>query len=154
MEMTEKIKARIPGAAISSDFIVGFPGEDEADFEQTLDMVSKTRFDAAFTFIYSKRTGTKACDMEAQVPREDKVRRLMRLNEIQYNIALEHNRRHEGLVVELLVEGSSKTNETKLTGRTRSNRIVVFEGSPKLEGQLVQVKVTEAKTFTLFGVLE
>ncbi|MGE5416953.1 MAG: tRNA (N6-isopentenyl adenosine(37)-C2)-methylthiotransferase MiaB [Acidobacteriota bacterium] len=152
-EMTDKIKAMIPGVAISSDFIVGFPGEDDEDFEQTLEMVRKIKFDAAFTFIYSKRTGTKACDMDAQVPREVKVKRLMQLNEIQYNIALEHNKRHEGQVVELLVEGSSKTVDTKLTGRTRTNRIVVFEGPSSLEGKLVQVKVTEAKTFTLFGTV-
>ena len=151
LDLVGKMRQIIPGVAVTTDLIVGFPGESESDFEDTLDMVEKVRFDAAFTFMYSPRPGTRAAQFSEQVPLEVKKQRLLRLNEIQYRIALEANRRWEGEVVEVLVEGPSKTNPKRLTGRTRTNRIVVFEGRPELAGQLVNVRVREAKTFTLIG---
>jgi len=151
LDLVHKMREIVPGVAVTTDLIVGFPGESDRDFEDTIDMVKRIRFDAAFTFMYSPRSGTKAARLSDQVPSEVKKERLLQLNEIQYNIALEANRRFEGKDVEVLVEGPSKTNPRKLTGRTRTNRIVVFEGKPDLVGRLVMVRVREAKTFTLLG---
>ncbi len=152
-ELAERMRKKIPGVAITSDLIVGFPGEEEEDFELTLDAVKRVGFDASFTFMYSPRTGTRACSMPNQVSREVKHRRLLRLNEAQYQQALEANQKFENRVVEVLVEGKSKTNPQKLTGRTRTNRIVVFEGPETVIGKLVPVKITRAKTFNLEGEL-
>ena len=152
-ELAEAIRERIPGAAITSDFIVGFPGEEEEDFEYTLEAVKKVGFDASFTFMYSPRTGTRACTMPHEVSQEIKRRRLLRLNDMQYQQALEINRRFENQVEEILVEGKSKTNPQKLTGRTRTNRIVIFEGPDAVIGKLVPVKITKARTFNLLGNL-
>lgn len=149
--LVDKMRERISGVAITSDLIVGFPGEEEGDFAATLEAVERIRFDAAFTFMYSPRTGTRACEMEGQVPKEVKNRRLLQLNEVQYRIALKENQRLEQKIVEVLVEGPSKTNPERLSGRTRTNRIVVFEGDSRLVGQLVWVKITEARTFSLRG---
>ncbi|MGE5396906.1 MAG: tRNA (N6-isopentenyl adenosine(37)-C2)-methylthiotransferase MiaB [Chitinophagales bacterium] len=151
--LADRIRSGIPGVAITSDIIVGFPGEEEEDYLDTLDAIERVRFDAAFTFMYSKRTGTRACDMEGHVPLEIKRNRLIKLNQIQYAMALEENLRFENRTEEVLVEGKSKTNPDRLTGRTRTNRIVVFDGPAELIGQLTRVVVTEAKTFTLFGQL-
>lgn len=154
LQLAHKMRERIPGVAITSDLIVGFPGETEEDFEATLDMVRQVRFDAAFTFMYSIRSGTRAATMPGQVDPTIKKDRLLRLNELQYGIALDLNRSLEGKVEEVLVEGPSKTNPDNLTGRTRNNRIVLFKGSDQLIGRLVQVKITTGKTFSLFGQLQ
>ncbi len=151
LELAQKMRERIPGVAITSDLIVGFPGETDEDFENTLDMVRKVRFDAAFTFLYSIRTGTKAATFEDQVPLEVKKSRLLELNRVQYGIALELNKKLEGTCQELMVEGPSKTNPEKLSGRTRTNRIVIFSGQNNLIGSLINVKITKGKTFSLFG---
>ncbi len=154
LRLTGQMRERIPGVAITSDLIVGFPGETEEDFEATLDMVRQVRFDAAFTFLYSVRSGTRAATMPGQVDPAIKKDRLLRLNELQYGIALDLNRSLEGTVEEVLVEGPSKTNPDNLTGRTRSNRIVIFKGSEQFIGSLVQVRITTGKTFSLFGQLQ
>ncbi|HEX3012562.1 MAG TPA: tRNA (N6-isopentenyl adenosine(37)-C2)-methylthiotransferase MiaB [Syntrophomonadaceae bacterium] len=154
LELTCKMRDRIPGVAITSDLIVGFPGETEEDFQDTLDMVRKVKFDAAFTFLYSIRSGTRAATFEDQVSTEVKKGRLLELNRIQYGIALDLNRKLEGSIQEIMVEGPSKTNPAKLTGRTRTNRIVIFSGQNDLIGQLINVKITKGKTFTLFGELQ
>lgn len=151
LELTSKIRQRIPGVAITSDLIVGFPGESEQDFLDTLDIVEKVRFDAAFTFMYSVRSGTRAASMPDQVSQDEKKKRLQRLNEVQYQIAREINQTMEGSIKEVLVEGPSKTNPDKLSSRTRSNHIVIFSGPKDLIGQLINVRITEAKTFSLFG---
>ena len=153
LRLVRQMRATIPGVAITSDLIVGFPGESEEDFRATLAMVEKVRFDSAFTFMYSPRTGTRAADLKEQVPLEIKKERLLRLNEVQYQIAREANRQLENQAVEVLVEGQSKTDSERLTGRTRTNRIVVFEGGTHLVGKLLQVVVREARTFTLYGEL-
>ncbi len=153
LRLVRQMRAFIPGVAITSDLIVGFPGESEEDFRATLAMVEKVRFDSAFTFMYSPRTGTRAADLKEQVPLEIKKERLLRLNEVQYQIAREANRQLENQAVEVLVEGQSKTDSERLTGRTRTNRIVVFEGEKHLVGKLLQVVVREARTFTLYGEL-
>ncbi|MEN6461763.1 MAG: tRNA (N6-isopentenyl adenosine(37)-C2)-methylthiotransferase MiaB [Syntrophomonas sp.] len=153
LELTTKMRERIPGVAITSDLIAGFPGETEEDFNDTLDMVQKVRFDAAFTFMYSIRSGTRAAQLEEQLPTSIKQQRLARLNNTQYQIALELNQALEGKVEEILVEGPSKTNTEKLTGRTRSNRIVIFSGPKHLIGKLINVRITKGKTFSVFGEL-
>lgn len=151
LELVNKMRTRIPGVAITSDLIVGFPGESESNFMETLDMVEKVRFDAAFTFLYSIRTGTRAAMYSDQVDLSIKKDRLLRLNELQYNIALQLNQALEGSIQEVLVEGSSKTNEDKLTGRTRNNRIVIFSGPKSLIGKLINVRITKGKTFSVFA---
>jgi len=151
LDLVGRMRERIPGVAITSDLIVGFPGEAEGEFLETLDMVERVRFDAAFTFIYSIRSGTKAALMEGQLDLDTKRDRLLRLNELQYGIAAEYNRALEGSVQEVLVEGCSKTNDEKLTSRTRNNRIVIFSGSKDLIGKLISVRITKGKTFSLFA---
>jgi len=153
LELVGKIRHKIPSIAITSDLIVGFPGETEEDFLQTLDMVEKVRFDAAFTFMYSPRSGTKAALFGDQVSLEEKKERLQRLNDVQYRIATEINESLAGTVQEVLVEGPSKTNREKLTSRTRTNRIVIFSGPKTLIGKLINVKIVKARTFSLFGEL-
>jgi tRNA-2-methylthio-N6-dimethylallyladenosine synthase len=151
LKLVDKMRARIPGVAITSDLIVGFPGETESDFLETLDMVQKLRFDAAFTFLYSVRSGTRAALMEDQLDLDVKKNRLVRLNKVQYGIAAELNKSLEGSIQNVLVEGLSKTNEEKLTARTRNNRIVIFSGSKDLIGKIINVRITKGKTFSVFG---
>ncbi|WP_369397358.1 tRNA (N6-isopentenyl adenosine(37)-C2)-methylthiotransferase MiaB [Syntrophomonas palmitatica] len=153
LELAGKVRSEIPGAAITSDLIVGFPGETSRDFEDTIDMVEKVRFEAAFTFMYSIRSGTRAANLPDQVPLEEKRRRLKHLNDVQYAIADQINHAMEGMAYEVLVEGHSKTNLAKLTGRTRSNHIVIFSGPEYLIGRQINVKITKATTFSLFGEL-
>jgi len=152
-DLTRRIRGKIPSCAISTDIIVGFPGETDQDFMDTLDMVKKVRFDAAFTFMYSVRKGTRAADMEEQVPLEIRRERIKLLNQVQYDIAAEINQSLEGAVSEVLVEGPSKTNPNRLSARTRENRIVIFSGEKDLIGRLINVRITKAKTFSLFGEL-
>lgn len=150
LDLVRKIREAIPGATITTDIIVGFPGETDEDFEDTLDLVARARFDNAFTFLYSPRTGTPAAKWE-QVDEEVKKERFQRLLELQNRISLEQNQALLHTVQEVLVEGVSKTNAERLTGRTRGNKIVVFPGGEELIGQLVQVKICEAPTFFLIG---
>jgi len=154
--LTDKIKNRIPGASITTDIIVGFPGETEEDFLDTLDLVQTVRFDAAYTFMYSPRRGTPAAEMTNQVPPEIKKERLNRLVEVQNRITLEKNKLLENRVVEVLVEGRSKNNPGRWSGRTRTNKIVVFEGEENedLTGQIVEIVISCAQTWTLFGTLK
>jgi tRNA-2-methylthio-N6-dimethylallyladenosine synthase len=151
LELVNKMRERIPDVAITSDLIVGFPGESEADFKDTLEMVERVRFDAAFTFMYSIRTGTRAASFSDHIELTVKQDRLMRLNQKQYDIALQINRALEGQTMEILVDGPSKTNPDRLTGRTRTNHIVIFSGPNDLIGQRINVKITTGKTFSIFG---
>ena len=151
LELVGKMRDRIPGIAITSDLIVGFPGESEEDFKDTLDMVNRIRFDAAFTFLYSPRQGTRAAELPDQIPIEVKKSRLNELMTVQYQIAKEINTSLEGSVQEVFVEGPSKTNAEKLMARTRTNRIVIISAPKDLIGQIINVKITEGKTFSLMG---
>ncbi|MGB9792185.1 MAG: tRNA (N6-isopentenyl adenosine(37)-C2)-methylthiotransferase MiaB [Thermacetogeniaceae bacterium] len=150
-ELIEKIRKRIPNASITTDIIVGFPGESDRDFLDTLDLVKRVRFDAAYTFIYSPRYGTPAAEMNDEIPLEEKKNRLQQLNQLQSQITLDINKGYEGKTVEVLVEGKSKTNPNRWSGRTRTNKIVVFDCQENLEGKLVNVKIDCAQTWTLFG---
>lgn len=150
--LVEKLRAAVPDMAITTDIIVGFPGETEEDFEETMDLVRSVRFDSAFTFLYSIRKGTPAENYTDQVPEAEKHERFNRLVEELNEITAEINKTYEGQVVQVLVEGPSKTNPEILTGRTESGKLVHFNGSDDMIGQLIPIKITEGKTFNLLGV--
>ncbi len=143
----------VPDIGIASDFIVGFPGETDEDFEDTVRLMEAVRFQNSYIFKYSPRPGTKAAELQDDVPIAVKKERNQRLLELQSRISLEENKKMIGRTVEMLAEGPSKSNKRRLTGRTSQNQIVVFEGSDDLKGQLVKVKVEEVTALTLFGRL-
>ena len=151
LELVRKIRAAIPHAVLTTDIIVGFPGETEEQFEDTLSLVREVGYDSAFTFIYSPRPGTPAAEMEDSVPDEVKKERLARLNELVAELALAANRNMIGQTVEVLVEGSSKREPDVLTGRTRGNKLVHFRGPAELAGTFAQVKITDTQTWYLTG---
>lgn len=153
LELVRKIKAAIPNVSLSSDIIVGFPGETDEQFEETISLVEEVRYEFAYTFIYSPREGTPAAVMEDNVPMEVKKERLYRLNEVLARIGLEENKKLQDQVLEVLVEGESKNNPNVLAGRTRTNKLVHFTADKSLIGQYVHVKITDAKTWTLHGEL-
>ncbi|UJF35415.1 tRNA (N6-isopentenyl adenosine(37)-C2)-methylthiotransferase MiaB [Paenibacillus hexagrammi] len=151
LELVAKIKRAIPHVCLTTDIIVGFPGETDEQFEETLSLVREVKFELAFTFIYSPREGTPATDMEDNVPMEVKKQRLYRLNELINELSKQGNEKLQGEIVEVLVEGESKNNAEVLSGRTRTNKLILFTGSKDLIGKLVYVKVTHAQTWVLKG---
>ena len=151
LELVDKIRKAVPDISLTTDIIVGFPGETEEDFQETLDIVRKVRYDSAFTFIYSKRTGTPAAVMEDQIPEDvikDRFDRL--LNEVQ-TIASEVCAVHEGTTQQVLVESVSEHDSSMVTGRLSNNLLVHFAGSEELIGQLIDVHLTECKGFYYLG---
>lgn len=152
LELAQKIKAAIPNVVFTTDIIVGFPGETEEQFEETLSLVREMEYDSAFTFIYSPREGTPAAKMKDDVPIEVKKERLQRLNDLQNEISRKKNEQLRGKVVEVLVEGESKKNPEVLSGRTRTNKLVNFIGPKHLIGKFVYVRIDEPQTWTLKGV--
>ena len=150
LRLAATLRAAIPDLALGTDIIVGFPGETEADFRATLEVVEEVRYDSAFTFIYSPRQGTEAAALPDQIPDEVKHERLERLVELVQRIAAERNAERVGLVEEVLVEGSSRTDDGLLRGRTRRNTTVVFAGDAN-PGELVDVVVEAATSTTLRG---
>ncbi|GAB6100745.1 tRNA (N6-isopentenyl adenosine(37)-C2)-methylthiotransferase MiaB [Halanaerocella petrolearia] len=151
LELVKELQERKPKAAITTDLIVGFPGETEEDFAKTMDIYKEVGFDRAFTFIYSKRTGTPAAEMEEQVPEEVKKERHQKLLELQSEIGLEKNKELKGEVVEVLIDGPSKKDPSKYSGRTRTDKIVIVESEQDLTGKLLNVKINKAQSWTLFG---
>lgn len=151
LELVNKIRARIKGVSLTTDIIVGFPGEADEDFEQTLELVNEVQFDNAFTFIYSPRERTPAAEFGDDTPLEKKKERLQRLNELQYAVSLAQNRVLEGETLLVLVEGWSKTNSKVLTGRSPTNKLVLFEGNAEWIGKTVAVEITTAQTWQLKG---
>lgn len=151
LNLIGRIKEKVPGIALTTDIIVGYPGETEEDFEETLDVLRKARFDFAYTFLYSRRTGTPAAKSEEQVSEEVKKSRFERLLEVQNKISKEINDTLLGTIEEVLVEGLSKNSIWNYTGRTRTNKIVNFKGSKELVGKLVKVKITDTQTWSLEG---
>jgi tRNA-N(6)-(isopentenyl)adenosine-37 thiotransferase enzyme MiaB len=147
LELVRKIRAAIPDVVLTTDIIVGFPGETEEQFEETLSLVREVRFDSAFTFIYSPRAGTPAAEMADDVSAETKKERLKRLNDLMAELSRESNERLKGQIVEVLVEGESKNKANMLSGRTRTNKLVHFEGPKEWIGQFVHVRVTEPQTW-------
>ena len=151
LNLVDKMKKNIPNVKFSTDIIVGFPGETEEDFEDTLDVVKKVKFEQIFMFIYSRRVGTPADKMENQVPEEIKHNRFNRLKSLYEEMMEEINKEYINSVQDILVEGYSKTNDKYLTGRTDTNKVVIFEGSSNLIGQNIKVKIISEHMWYLKG---
>jgi tRNA-2-methylthio-N6-dimethylallyladenosine synthase len=151
LERIDCLRENCPSIVITADVIVGFPGEEEDDFNQTLDLIQKVQFDDLFSFKYSPRKGTRAAQFEGQVEEKIKQDRLMILQGIQKEITFQKNQALVGSVEEILVEGRSKQSDRDVTGRTRSNKIVNFEGDLGLAGELVPVRITKAYPHSLRG---
>lgn len=149
--LVEKIRQSIPDVSLTTDIIVGFPGETDEDFDETIDVMERVRFDSAYTFLYSKRTGTPAAKNLDQVSEETKKKRFERLVEVQNRISKEINHNLLGREFEVLVEGLSKNSLRTYTGRTRTNKIVNFKGNSDLVGKLVNVKIEKIQTWSLEG---
>ncbi|MEG2353119.1 MAG: tRNA (N6-isopentenyl adenosine(37)-C2)-methylthiotransferase MiaB [Clostridium sp.] len=151
LNVVKKLRDAIPNIAITTDIIIGFPGETNEDFEETLSLAKEVGFDLAYTFLYSKRNGTPAAKFLIQVSEEEKHERFNKLVEELNNIAAMKNMEYKGKAVEVLVEGLSKNDPSKLTGRTRTGKLVNFTGNHSNIGKLVMVKITEARSFSLLG---
>ena len=150
-QLVKKIREQIPNVSITTDLIVGFPGETDETFDETLDFIRDIKFDAAYTFIYSKRSGTPAAKFDNQVDDKIKHERLQKLMDVQNQISLEINEQLKDEILEILVEGASKTDETTFTGRTRTNKLVLFKHNNEQAGDLINVKITQPQTWVLKG---
>jgi tRNA-2-methylthio-N6-dimethylallyladenosine synthase len=154
LELIAELRAAVPEIALSTDLIVGFPGETEDDFQATLDMVEQVGYDNVFAFRYSPRPGTPAAGLPDQVAPDVKASRNARVLETAGRVAAERSRLLEGHTLEVLVDGLSKRNEAEMSGRTRCNRVVNFHGQHRVSvGDVVPVRVTEALPHSLRGVL-
>lgn len=153
LDLVEKMKKQIPNVTFSTDIIVGFPGETEEDFEDTLDVVKKVKFEQIFMFIYSRRVGTPGDKMENQIPEEIKHTRFDKLKKLYEESIEENNKKYIGKEENILVEGYSKNNEEMLTGRTDSNKVVVFQGEKSLIGKIVKIKIISEHMWYLKGEL-
>ena len=151
LELAQKIKKEIPEIVFSTDIIVGFPGETEEDFEDTLDVVDKICFEQVYMFIYSRRVGTPADKMEDQIPEEIKHKRFDRLKKLVESQVQKNNEKYVGTMQKVLVEGKSKTNENMLTGRTSTNKVVNFEGTEDLIGKIIDLKIVSEHMWYLKG---
>lgn len=149
--LIDMARSYMPDITISTDIIVGFPGETNEEFEDTIDLLEKVRYDTVFSFIYSKRTGTPAATMEDVITPEDKKNNFLRLLDVQNRICAEINETYRDKICPVLVEGVSKTDENTLTGRTDGGKLVHFSGDKSLIGQIVNIKITEPKTWSLMG---
>ena len=147
--LVEKLRAEVPSIALTTDLIVGFPGETESDFERTLEFVREMRFDAAYTFIYSRRSGTPAATFDAQIDDRIKHERLERLMAVQNEISRAINDRLKGQEFEVLVEGESKSDKKIYSGRTRTNKPVLFEHGDERAGDFIRVRITQPQTWLL-----
>lgn len=153
LKLVQYFREKLPDAALTTDIIVGFPGETEADFAQTLDMLKTVRYDNIYSFIYSPRKGTPAAKMDTQIPDSIKKDRFARLIALQNQISKEKNEERVGTMVSVLVEGRSKTDESKLTGRTGQNTLVHFSGDDALIGQRVPIRIVRAEAYAVYGEL-
>ncbi len=152
LELAQKMKERIPNLVLSTDIIVGFPGETDEEFEDTLDVVRKINFEQIFMFIYSKREGTIAANREDQVPEDIKHIRFDKLKELYESRVDENNEKYIGTIQKLLIEGKSKNNDETLEGRTSTNKVVIFKPYENIKiGEFVSVKITEAHKWYLKG---
>jgi tRNA-2-methylthio-N6-dimethylallyladenosine synthase len=154
MDLIQQIRDTIPDCSVTTDIIVGFPGETEADFEDTMDLVTRVRWEAAYTFLYSNRSGTEAAKMLGQVPEAIKKERLKRLMDLQNTISLEHHKRLLGKVFSVMIDDPSKSNPQVWAGRTTGNHLVLFPKNATEDvqvGAIVPVRISEARTWTLHG---
>jgi len=153
LKVLEDLRSHVPGISITTDIIVGFPGESDTDFEETLDLVKKAKFEGAFTYLFSKREGTPAAKFEDNMNEADKKKRLYKLNELVNEGYLNGNLRFLNKTVKVLVEGKSKYDDSVLAGYSEHNKLVNFKGNDDLIGKIVDVKITIAKTWFLMGEL-
>jgi tRNA-2-methylthio-N6-dimethylallyladenosine synthase len=151
IQLVNWIYKYIPNASLTTDIIVGFPGETEEQFQDTLELVKECKFEGAYTFIYSPREGTPAAKYEDDITQEEKKDRLNRLMALVNDGYLNGTKKFDGMIVKVLVDGVSKHKDTVLAGYTENNKLVNFEGPKNLIGEIVRVKVTEAKTWHLLG---
>lgn len=151
LDLVSKLRRAVPEITLSTDIIVGFPGETEEDFQETLSLVRQVKYDSAFTFLYSVRQGTPAAQYEDQIPEDIKHERFNRLVDAVNQESMMKNAAYKGRVEKVLVEGVSKKNDETLTGRTEGFKLVDFAGDKSLIGQMVDVEITEGKTFSLTG---
>jgi tRNA-2-methylthio-N6-dimethylallyladenosine synthase len=151
-EKVDRIRSKVPGIALTTDIIIGFPGETVADFGDTMSALRDIAFDGIFSFKYSRRRGTKAGDLKEQVPDNIKSERLTRLLSLQEEITLRNNVALEGTVQEMLIEGPSDTDRKMLMGRTRTNKIVTIEDEGQQEGTFVRVRIVKARHHSLLGI--
>ncbi|MCI8444232.1 MAG: tRNA (N6-isopentenyl adenosine(37)-C2)-methylthiotransferase MiaB [Clostridia bacterium] len=151
LALVEKMKATIPNLTLSTDIIVGFPGETEEEFQDTLDVVKKVKFEQVYMFIYSRRVGTPGDKMENQVPEEIKHKRFNQLKTLVESQIEENNQKYVGTIQKVLVEGESKNNPNLLSGRTDSNKVVIFEGSKDLIGKIIELKIISQHMWYLKG---
>ena len=151
LELASNIKREIPEIVFSTDIIVGFPGETEEDFEDTLDVVRKVNFEQVYMFIYSRRVGTPGDKMENQIPEEIKHKRFNKLKELVESQMKESNEKYIGTIQKILVEGTSKTNKELYTGRTETNKVVVFEGNNEIIGKIAECEITKNCLWYLQG---
>ncbi len=153
LELVEKMKKTIPNLTLSTDIIVGFPGESDEEFEDTLDVVRKVKFEQVYMFIYSRRVGTPGDRMPNQIPEDVKHKRFNKLKELVESQIEENNQKYVGTIQKVLVEGTSKTNENMLTGRTDSNKVVIFEGDKSLINKIINLKIVSEHMWYLKGNL-
>ncbi len=151
LEILDYMREKIPDLAVTSDIIVGFPGETEEDFEDTLRMLRRVKFDMIYSFIYSPRKGTPAAEREDQIPDKTKSARFERLLAVQNEISLARNKPYENRVVRVLCDGISKTNDRVYSGRTEQSKIVFFDGCESDTGRFLDIRVTRAEPFALYG---
>ena len=151
LALVEKMQKRIPNLTLSTDIIVGFPGETDKEFEDTLDVVRRVKFEQVYMFIYSRRLGTPGNKMENQIPEEQKHKRFDRLKALVESQIQENNQKYVGTIQKILVEGESKNNKDLLTGRTDSNKVVIFEGSTDLIGTIQDLKIVSEHMWYLRG---
>jgi len=151
LDLVKRVQQAIPGISLTTDIIVGFPGESEDDFYQTLDLVKEVEFDGAFTFCYSRLRGTKAAAFKDQVPEKVKKERLNRLIQLQREILERRNKSFIGQEFEILVEGFSRKNPAELQGRTRTNKVVIFKGRADLIGKFIRVRIADSSQWALRG---
>ena len=151
LELFKKIRNKVKGCSITTDIIVGFPNETEEDFNETLSVVKECEFDSAFTFIYSPREGTPAAKMEDKVTLEEKEQRLYKLNELVNNYSLKANKKYLGKIVPVLIEGINEKDNTKVFGYTDTMKLVNVEGCLDKIGKIIDVEITDAKSFSLDG---
>ena len=152
LKLYNSIRSKVKNSSVTTDIIVGFPGETEEDFQETLNVVNECKFDGAFTFAFSKRENTPAALMKETVSEEVKMDRLHRLNEVVNKYSNERNKTYEGKIVKCLVIGLSDKDDTKVCGYTENMKLVNIEGDKSLIGKIINVKITDAKSFSLDGV--
>ena len=154
LSLVEKMKNKIPNLTLSTDIIVGFPGETDEEFEDTLDVVNKVKFEQVYMFIYSRRVGTPGDKMKEQIPEEVKHKRFDKLKALVESQIEENNQKYVGTIQKVLVEGKSKNNENMLTGRTDSNKVVIFEGDTSLINKIIDLKIISEHMWYLKGKCE